>query len=216
MALLHKAELRPTKLELLAEWLPNHPWYAGPATGEIVRVAGCRFDDPAGAVGVETILVRVGDGPIHHTPLTYRGEPLPGGERWLIGTAEHSVLGQRWVYDACGDPVYGQELARAILTGSGQAEEFLDDGGELRRREPAMVVSGSGAPGADVPAVTAIQHVVDNDPTLIIAGPVGLAVVRVVRPEEAGVAGGTAEQNPALAGTWDGQATPVPLAYVLR
>src|SRR5690349_21374341 len=99
MALLHKATVTPTKLELLAGWLPGRRWHQS-ASGELERVAAFRFDDPAGAVGIETMLVRFGDGPVHHVPLTYRDAPLPGCDNWLIGTAEHSVLGKRWVYDA--------------------------------------------------------------------------------------------------------------------
>jgi maltokinase-like protein len=125
MALLHQAELHPTKLELLAAWLPQRHWYQGLAGAEIERVAACRFDDPAGAVGIETILVRTAGGPIHHVPLTYRDAPMVGGDAWLVGTCEHSVLGRRWVYDACGDPVYAAALASAIFAGTGQADEFL-------------------------------------------------------------------------------------------
>src|SRR5690349_5305355 len=124
MALIHKATLSPTKVELLAGWLPGRDWHTGP-TGEVRRVAGYRFDAPAGAVGIETMLVQVGDGPVHQVPLTYRDAPLDGADEWLIGTSEHSVLGKRWVYDAFGDPVYAAALAHAILTGAGQAEEFM-------------------------------------------------------------------------------------------
>ncbi len=62
-------------------------------------------------MGVETLLVRVGEGPVLQVPLTYRGAPLPGGESALVGTMEHSVLGPRWVYDGTGDPVYVATLA---------------------------------------------------------------------------------------------------------
>ena len=30
MALLHRATLRPTKLDLLTAWLPSQPWFLGP------------------------------------------------------------------------------------------------------------------------------------------------------------------------------------------
>lgn len=40
-------------------------------------------------------------------PLCYRGAPCDDGDRWLIGTAAHSVLGKRWVYDGCGDTLTG-------------------------------------------------------------------------------------------------------------
>lgn len=76
MALLHRANLHPTKLELLAAWLPGRSWFHGQDTADLVRVAGYRFDDPAGAVGIETMLVKAGDGPVHQVPLTYRGAPL--------------------------------------------------------------------------------------------------------------------------------------------
>lgn len=94
MALLHRAELYPSKLELLAVWLPTRPWYRGPADPAPQRVAACRFDDPAGAVGIETMLVRAGES-VYHTPLTYRDAPLAGDADSLLGTAEHTVLGRR-------------------------------------------------------------------------------------------------------------------------
>ncbi|MGH3742660.1 MAG: maltokinase N-terminal cap-like domain-containing protein, partial [Micromonosporaceae bacterium] len=64
MALLHRATLHPTKLELLAGWLPGRRWFRGEAASEVVRVASYRFDDPAGEVGIETMLVRAADGPV--------------------------------------------------------------------------------------------------------------------------------------------------------
>ena len=79
MALLHQAELVPTKLELLAAWLPGRPWYQEQA-GELARTAAYRFDDPAGEVGIDTILVSAGDGPVYQVPLTYRGAPLDGAD----------------------------------------------------------------------------------------------------------------------------------------
>jgi hypothetical protein len=206
MALLHRATLRPTKLELLAGWLPDRPWSRVPAGAPVERVASFRFDDPAGAVGIETMLVRAGDGPVHHVPLTYRDAPLGGGDRWLIGTTEHSVLGPRWVYDACGDQVYAAELAGAILTGTGQAEEFVDVDGRLERREPAMTATGSGTGDTAVPAVSQVLRVDEDDPTRIRTDSVSLAVVRVL--DGSGTVGG-----PVLTGTWPAAAG-VPLAYL--
>ncbi|MEV6349357.1 hypothetical protein [Actinoplanes sp. NPDC051851] len=151
MALLHKAEIRPTKLELLTTWLPAQKWYTGPAEPEVTRIAAARFDDPAGEVGIEIMLVRVGDGPVLHTPLTYRGAPLPGGEEWLAGTTEHSYLGPRWVYDAAGDPVARAVIAAAIRTGAQQAEEELRaPDGTLTTRVPDMKLHGTGGSGASV------------------------------------------------------------------
>jgi hypothetical protein len=33
--------------------------------------------------------------------MTYRASALPGADGGLIGTAEHGVLGGRWIYDGC-------------------------------------------------------------------------------------------------------------------
>nr|BFE75101.1 hypothetical protein GCM10020092_084020 [Actinoplanes digitatis] len=183
MALLYRAELKPSKLELVAAWLPGRPWFEGPATAAIERVAAYRFDDPAGEVGIETLLVRFGDGPIHQVPLTYRGAPLDDGGDWLVGTMEHSVLGRRWVYDALGDPVYLAALAGAFAD-EPQAEEFIEVDGELELRAPSMAITGSGA----VPegrAATVVRRLGDD----------------------ATAAGAT------LTGTWDGRTAPTLLAY---
>ena len=112
MALIHDAVLRPSKTEILSAWAPTQPWFSGENL-EVTRVASFRFDDPDGDVGIETLLVRAGTGPLLQVPLTYRGEPLAGGEAWLIGTLSHSVLGERWVYDAVGDPAYLHAVAPA-------------------------------------------------------------------------------------------------------
>ena len=93
MALVHKATLAPSKQELVESWLPTRSWGAGRTVAG--KVAEYRFDDPAGEVGVETILWRTDDGAVLQTPLTYRAAPLEGAETYLIGTSEHSVLGHR-------------------------------------------------------------------------------------------------------------------------
>ena len=207
MALLHQADLSPTKLELLAAWLTGRPWYQARSAADLVRVAAFRFDDPAGVVGIETMLVRADDGAIYQVPLTYRGAPMGGGEGWLVGTTEHSVLGQRWVYDACGDPVYAAALAAAILAGTGQAEEFFEIDGRRERREPSMNVTGRGqAAAADVPAIGSVRRIVEDDPTRILTDSLELTIIRLLN----GRAGLDAA---ALTGTWSGQPTPVPLAY---
>ncbi|GAB4048185.1 CG0192-related protein [Catellatospora paridis] len=208
MALLYRADIRPTKLELIDSWLPTRSWYQGPAEPGVHRVAACRFDDPDGAVGVETILVQAGDGPLLHVPLTYRGAPLPGGEPWLVGTTEHSVLGKRWVYDATGDPVYLQALATAILTGGGEAEEFVDVDGRQEKRAPAMSLRGGGTPGTAIPVVGAIEQTTDADPTRIVTTTVELTVHRVL-----GSAGGGAL---VLSGTWGGGSPSVLAQAALR
>lgn len=131
---IHDATLTPSKLELLAGWLPTQSWFTGSAD-DLERVASYRFVDPDGEVGIETILVRSA-GVTYQVPLTYRGEPLADAEDSLIGTMEHSVLGTRYTYDAVGDPVYVVELLRVIHEGDNEAE--------LSRGEKSMTVLGSG------------------------------------------------------------------------
>jgi hypothetical protein len=211
MALLYRAVLRPTKLELLSAWIPTRPWYQGPTAPEIRAGVSFRFDDPAGEVGIETLLVHVGDGPLVQAPLTYRDAPLDGHEQWLLGTTEHSVLGRRWVYDAVGDPVYAQALANAILTGGSQAEEFVDVDGGLQRRDPAASVRGGGAQDADVPSIKAVIRVDQDDPTLVVTDSLELAVRRIL--DGSHDAGPAVDDRFTLTGTWNGQAAPMLLAY---
>lgn len=148
MALLYRAELVPTKLELITAWLPTRDWFAGPAPAHVV--SRCRLDDPDGRVGVEILLVAAGDGPVYHTPLTYRAAPLAGAESSLLGTTEHSVLGTRWVYDAPADPVYAAVVTATIASAAHEAEEWVHDadGGNRTRRDPAMRLQGTGTPDA--------------------------------------------------------------------
>ncbi|WFE93716.1 hypothetical protein [Micromonospora sp. WMMD987] len=215
MALLHRAEIRPGKLELLATWLPGRPWYPAPVDGEPARVASYRFDDPAGAVGIETMLVRVGAGPVYQVPLTYRDAPLAGADEWLVGTTRHSVLGPRWVYDACGDPVYAAALAAAIGTGVGQAEEYFEVNGVREVREPSMTVAVQG--DVAVPAVGGVRQVTDGEPTRIVADTVDLVVARRLSGDGLFGKGAPADGSAGatLTGVWPGQPTPLPLARAL-
>lgn len=146
MAIIHRAELKPGKLELLAAWLPQQDWFSD--AGPLDRAATFRLDDPAGEVGVETFIVSSGDG-LFHVPLTYRGAPLAGGT--LVGELEHSVLGHRWVYDGPSDPVYVEVTTSTIVTGGRDVEMFLEDGTAVPRPEWLATVTGSGAaPGQTV------------------------------------------------------------------
>ena len=135
MALLHQATLQPSKLDLLSGYLN---------VGALTQLGSYRFDDPDGQVGIETHLVADSSGAVLHLPLTYRNEPLAGIDEWGVGTIEHSVLGTRWVYNACADPVYAAQLIRAILTGGTQVEQYFESNGERLYREPTATVVGSG------------------------------------------------------------------------
>jgi hypothetical protein len=178
MALVHRATLSPSKRELVEAWLLTRPWAAGLVVAD--KVAEYRFDDPAGEVGIETILWLTDDGVLLQTPLTYRAAPLDGAEGFLVGTSEHSVLGSRWVYDGCGDPVWAATLAEAILTGGRQAQMVIEIDGNLVDVPARMQVRGSGPADASVPEVRSVDSVDDGAVTTVVAGPVVLALARVV------------------------------------
>jgi hypothetical protein len=145
------------------------------------KVAEYRFDDPAGEVGVETILWGTEGGAVLQTPLTYRAAPLAGGDAHLVGTSEHSVLGRRWVYDGCGDPVWAATLAAAILTGGSQAQMHFEQDGERVDVPARMQVRGTGRAETAPRAVTQLASVTDEDTvTLVRVGDLLLTVARVV------------------------------------
>ena len=194
MALIHRATVIPSKLTLLTGWLPSRPWFTGEA--DVKSLGAYRFDDPAGEVGVETLLLQAGDGPVFHVPLTYRDAPRVGADEFLIGTTEHSVLGTRWVYDGCGDPVWATALATAVLTGGTQAEELVDIDGSLEPRVPTATVSGSGTAGTPVGAIGTLSCRDEGVTTVARSDLLELIIVRVV---------GTETQAPyTLTGNWSG------------
>ena len=182
MGIVYEATLDPSKQELVAGWLPSRSWGRGlEITG---KVGEYRFDDPAGEVGVETIVFATTDGSLIQVPLTYRAQPLAGAEESLVGTSEHSVLGTRWVYDGCGDPVWAAGLATAILTGGTQDQMYLEQDGERIDVPPRMQVRGSGEPGSDVPDVVAVDSVTDHGTTTVVrCGALELLLARVIGTE---------------------------------
>jgi Maltokinase N-terminal cap domain len=125
MAVIHRTTLTPGKLELLAIWLPGRPWYLGTGGGpRLVKAGGFRLDDPEGEVGIEFMVVtdRGGERPVtYQVPMSYRAAPLAGADRALVGTAEHGVLGRRYVYDGVHDPVLVAQLF-ALLTGRAEPQ----------------------------------------------------------------------------------------------
>jgi len=142
MALLHRATLTPSKLDLLTAWLPNQPWGPDPGAG-IETVAAFRFDDPDGQVGMETHLVVAGDD-LFQVPFTYRNEPLADAGTALVGTTEHSALGTRWVYDGLHDPQFVMMLAASTLTGQGIAASMIVLDGRWCTVPNAVRVEGGG------------------------------------------------------------------------
>jgi hypothetical protein len=205
VAVIHRAQITPTKAELIAGWLPAQTWSGG-APAPLELLGAYRFDDPEGEVGIETHLVRTGEGAVLQVPLTYRGAPLEGAGRHLVGTMEHSHLGRRWVYDGCGDPVYAAVLAATIRTGGREAEQWVETDGAPERREPTARVVGSGTPGAELPAVDGVAPI--DGPAATEVG--GLVVLRVVGQATSPDGAGT------LTGTWPGRDEPALLAYLPR
>ncbi|MEU3056149.1 maltokinase N-terminal cap-like domain-containing protein [Streptomyces griseus] len=146
MASIHRTTMTPTKLELITGWLPKQSWYVGAAGApELVKAGGFRLDDPDGAVGIEFMVVTDVAGPepvAYLVPLGYRGAVLEGvPAEALIGTAEHGVLGTRWVYDGAHDPVVLAQL-NALLRGEATPQhQSLSD-----TLDPTVTVRGV-APG---------------------------------------------------------------------
>ncbi|MGU3410713.1 CG0192-related protein [Microbacterium sp. M1A1_1b] len=194
MAVIHNAELRPSKTEAMGSWLPSQAWSGVEAGSDVLVDGRFRFDDPDGQVGVETYLVHVDGGPVLHVPLTYRGAPLAGAEDFLVCEMEHSVLGRRWVYDAAGDPVYADVLRRAIATSGHEARLESAEGGEAPPVLGTAVGRGSAATSPTVHAVTP-----RTDGALTTIG--DLTILRVV---------GTAlPAGETLTATWNGSAPTV-------
>ncbi|WP_072802062.1 CG0192-related protein [Rhodococcoides yunnanense] len=205
MALLHRATLSPSKLDMMRSWLPNQSWIENLDTSGVEILGAYRFDDPAGAVGIETHLLLVGTRVVH-APVTYRDAPLEGAERHLVTTMEHSVLGRRWVYDAVADPVYIEALARTILTGGVEATLEYDQPVSAEKRKVTTRVTGSGHPDAHVPTLEPGTISVLGTTTTIEAGSMHLDVLRVIDPNP------TETTHPFLSGTWPGRIAPAVLA----
>jgi hypothetical protein len=143
MAKVHPgATLTPHFRDFLPPWMARQPWYTEAGTPSLSPVGYFRFEDPAGEVGIETHLVT--DGPVlYQIPMTYRGTPLgPGASGALIATAQHSVLGTRWIYDGEADPAWVSQLLRLIRTSG------VSDPSGKRGAGPAEARGRQLAPGA--------------------------------------------------------------------
>lgn len=177
MAILHRATVTPTKPELVTSWLDKQPWGG---TGALEVAGTYRFDDPDGEVGVEAFLVRRG-GRMLQVAMTYRAAPLPGAEAHLIGTLRHSVLGERWVYDARHDPVAVACFARALSGEQEQASLEVYDGDELvARREPDVRVgqrSGTASNPGEVRIADVLDEPMDGHDLVVATWSDGEAVV---------------------------------------
>jgi hypothetical protein len=179
MATIHKTTLKPGKLELLAAWLPGQPWYQGTGgTPQLGRAGGFRLDDPAGEVGIEFMVVTDTSGgglDAYQVPLTYRGAPIagPDADGALIGTAEHDVLGTRYVYDGVRDPVLLNQLI-AFLNGAVQAQAQ----GVSDTPDPSVTAHLAG-PRITVAAVTTVTSGRDGTDVALAGGP-SVHIVRML------------------------------------
>ena len=211
MAVIYEAQLQPSKIELLRDWVSAQPWLGDSDASTFESVGAYRFDDPEGEVGIETHLLRAADGKLIQVPVTYRGAPLIGAETSLITTVQHSFLGKRWVYDACGDPVYARTLAATILTGGTQADLELTTETGTERHVSTTQVWGSGVSDAAVPTVTSVTNVNEESRALIVAGDLQLVVLRTIVNEKESLLA----DSQTLLGTWPGHDVPSLLAFAL-
>ncbi|MEU8578093.1 maltokinase N-terminal cap-like domain-containing protein [Streptomyces asoensis] len=200
MAVIHRTVLEPTKLELLAAWLPTRPWYAPGAVGpELAKAGGFRLDDPQGEVGIEFMAVTDTAGAhavTYLVPLTYRGAPLAGAEHALVGTMEHGVLGRRWAYDGCHDPVLRTQLL-ALLRGRVLAQD--QNSSDTPDREVTRSYDGDGSDLADIDA----GAVDDREGTLLPVAPgSALRLHRVLRPVPDGAPSLPPGTTGHIAGSW--------------
>jgi hypothetical protein len=209
MAIIYKTTVIPSKLELLTAWLPAQPWYLDRGRApELAKAGGFRLDDPAGEVGIEFMVTTDGSGDrdqvaAYLVPMTYRASALPGADGALIGTAEHGVLGRRWIYDGAHDPVLVAQLA-ALIHGAAepQAQSIGDTpdptvtvmpvaGGNVAAVESE--ITGNAPSGTDLRIETA-----DADGGR--RGQLNVRLNRVLQPE--GVAPSGEVGPPCLSATW--------------
>ena len=146
---------------------------------------------------MECFLFGSASGSTLFVPVTYRAEPLPGSEANLLGTMEHSVLGTRYVYDACADPVFVATVLQMMRSGGRQADLLLRraDGTEVAR-EPNATATGEGVstvPQHD-PSLP-VSPMDESDRTKITGTDFELTLMRRLGP---------APQGPALTGSFEG------------
>ena len=167
MAIIHRATISPTKLELLDTWLKGDP----PGQSELRQVGSYRFDDPGGEVGIEALLITRG-GPVIQVVLTYSAAPLDEAAGHLITTMEHSVLGPRWVYDGRGDQVALAAYQRALAGQEEQATlEIWDGDTVVGTREPTVQLTllnpADALDALDVHLATEIAPAPEGRPALV-------------------------------------------------
>ncbi|WP_329620155.1 1,4-alpha-glucan branching protein [Streptomyces sp. NBC_01255] len=195
MAVIHHTTMQPTKMELLASWLPTRDWYDGREGGPSpAKAGGFRLDDPAGEVGIEFMVVTDGaeeGAAAYLVPMTYRGAPLEGADHALIGTSEHGVLGTRWIYDGAHDPALVGQLY-ALLRGHAVAQDqSVNDTPDLT---VSVSLTGGGAegPGGDTELVRVTEGADHTEVVVRTSGDdTGRLALRVRRVLRAGGSDGS-------------------------
>jgi Maltokinase N-terminal cap domain len=187
MAIIHKTTLTPTKLELLAGWLPAQPWYLHPGRApELAKAGGFRLDDPDGEVGIEFMVVTDGSGDqavSYLVPMTYRAAALGDADGALIGTTEHGVLGRRWVYDGLADPVLVGQLVALV---HGRAEPQMQSVNDTADPTVTCVpVTDGGAPLIVAAAAFDYDVAVGTVRVPATGGRLVITVDRVLTPDDA-------------------------------
>ncbi|MGO2586000.1 MAG: maltokinase N-terminal cap-like domain-containing protein [Brachybacterium tyrofermentans] len=176
MAIIYQAELSPSKPEILHQFLESRSWGE---TGELEVLGAYRFDDPDGEVGIECHFARVGE-TVYHLPLAYRAEPVEGAAEGFIGTMDHSVLGERYVYDGLADDVALDCFRRAICGEQQQAalEIYTPDGEQVETRPQSVTLSLEVDEGEEPPSA---DELLDGEPFTIARTVGGLdGTVRLV------------------------------------
>lgn len=169
MALIYTAQLDPDKNEWIRLALVDR---GEPADVASEKVGSYRFDDPEGEIGVEVMIVRVGERLVQ-IPFSYRSaEPAEGQ---VVTTAEHSVLGRRWIVDAATDPQARDILRRGVAGELPQAVlEMHDESGsylETRQPDVTLTVVGEGSGGElDLPTELDPRATVDGVRALVADG----------------------------------------------
>ncbi|HJF14554.1 MAG TPA: hypothetical protein K8V32_07075 [Enteractinococcus helveticum] len=159
MATIYTAELTPSKKEFVTAWLDKQFWGG---SGEPELVGTYRFDDTSGEVGFEGFVVKRDDR-ILHLPMTYRAAPLDGAEDYLITRTQHSVLGERWVYDAMADPVGIHMLNQALAGEIQQAEyHFYNEDGQYLGSEDSDISIYIRGELPDEWGTVSVHHVLDT------------------------------------------------------
>lgn len=208
MAIIHDTTMNPGKLQLLTTWLPVQPWYLDRGRKpKLTRAGGFRLDDPRGEVGIEFMVVTDESGDqvtTYQVPLTYRARAFAGASVGLIGTAEHGVLGRRWIYDGTRDPVLVAQLV-ALIQGEAEPQaqsvsntpdptvtsRTVTDGS---LKAAGSVIAADGPSGTDLRVETARADGARN-------GQLMVRINRILQPASDVAPAGEAGQ-PCLSATW--------------